>query len=600
LESACVLLEQAGISIAKDEGQKAGFEVGQRRGSANRTTVLEATVLLDNNLKQVWKGNRMVNERRLVCEESQGVEEEEEQTERTAKLSPTNPYASDMLQKWVQIWHTLGVDEIDINEVILLSVSCYLPDWQGEEVQAWSPSAPRPLRGVWEGTGAGQGQIRLRGAPIPAQYRNTHQLREAHAVRNQQAFDEREKGGRHHLSEGAGRRQRRDKIQLGIPRCDVLPEKDADRGDTLTTMLGAPGWLKDVQIPVWWEPLVPGSAMERESSVCIRFEQLRAQQRDAEAMATRQQIRSRLVEILNKIQQVSGVDNAPFVATDVSYIAYVNKEGKLEGLITIQKRTKEALEDDIAIGVMLAFHIGNEVQSETAQGFKWCPVSGEYGRTQCGVTGITAAHTWAGLSRRKVTMGTQKAGRRVWIIRDPKEGTIRRIVALLSGRNGDRASLLARIRTTPWSRKKQHMIRKGQPRAAAEAMGAASTLVGQLGAEENGKESGIAPQKPGKISGFLGWIGTECGSKGWVQSRSMSTDRQDLSRKLKQRGFESKVIGTVLRRQVKDGSCWKGAHVKLRGLKHDLVCNKPANRVLYRITCSPCDSEDTWGWQIWG
>jgi hypothetical protein len=91
LESACVLLEQAGISIAKDEGQKAGFEVGQRRGSANRTTVLEATVLLDNHLKQVWKGNRMVNERRLVCEESQGVEEEEEQTERNAKLSPTNP-----------------------------------------------------------------------------------------------------------------------------------------------------------------------------------------------------------------------------------------------------------------------------------------------------------------------------------------------------------------------------------------------------------------------------------------------------------------------------------------------------------------------------
>ena len=65
-----------------------------------------------------------------------------------------------------------------------------------------------------------------------------------------------------------------------------------------------------MQIPVWWEPLVPGSAMERESSVCIRFEQLWAPQRDAEAMATRQQIRSRLVEIINKIQQVSGVDNA--------------------------------------------------------------------------------------------------------------------------------------------------------------------------------------------------------------------------------------------------------------------------------------------------
>jgi hypothetical protein len=96
--------------------------------------------------------------------------------------------------------------------------------------------------------------------------------------------------------------------------------------------------------------------MERGSSVCIRFEQLCAPQRNAEAMATRQQIRSRLVEILNKIQQASGVDSAPFVATDVSYIAYINKagtpprwpaqpqgttgrgfQGELEGLITIQK-----------------------------------------------------------------------------------------------------------------------------------------------------------------------------------------------------------------------------------------------------------------------
>ena len=180
----------------------------------------------------------MVSERRLVCEESQDAEEEDEQTDRIAKLSPTNPYATDMFQKWVQIWHTLGVDEIDINEVILLAVNCYLPDWQGEAVHNWLPSDPRPLRGVWEGTVAGQGQLRLRvshrGSLIPAQHRNTHQLREA---------------------------------------------------------------------------------------------------------------------------------------------------------------------------------------------FKWCPVSGEYGRTQCGVTAITAAYTC--LSRRKVTMGTQKAGRRTWIMRDPKEGTAR-------------------------------------------------------------------------------------------------------------------------------------------------------------------------------
>jgi len=40
---------------------------------------------------------------------------------------------------------------------------------------------------------------------------------------------------------------------------DILQGANVDLGDTLTTMLGAPLWLKDVQIPVWWEPLVQGS-----------------------------------------------------------------------------------------------------------------------------------------------------------------------------------------------------------------------------------------------------------------------------------------------------------------------------------------------------
>jgi len=49
------------------------------------------------------------------------------------------------------------------------------------------------------------------------------------------------------------------------------------------------------------------------------------------------------------------------------------------------------------------------------------------------------------------------------------------------------------------------MIRTGQPRVASEAMGAASTLAGQLRAEQGGKESEIASQKTTKNSGFL-WM----------------------------------------------------------------------------------------------
>ena len=90
----------------------------------------------------------MIGANRIACEESQAEGEEEEQAESTATLSPTNPYSADMFQQWVQIWHILGVEEVDILEIILLAVNCHLPDWKGEAVQNWSPSAPRPLRGL--------------------------------------------------------------------------------------------------------------------------------------------------------------------------------------------------------------------------------------------------------------------------------------------------------------------------------------------------------------------------------------------------------------------------------------------------------------------
>jgi hypothetical protein len=47
-----------------------------------------------------------------------------------------------------------------------------------------------------------------------------------------------------------------------------------------------------------------------------------------------------------------------FAVTDVSYIVFVNKENKLEGIITIQKLVSETIEDYIVMVYMLAFHIG--------------------------------------------------------------------------------------------------------------------------------------------------------------------------------------------------------------------------------------------------
>jgi hypothetical protein len=66
---------------------------------------------------------------------------------------------------------------------------------------------------------------------------------------------------------------------------------------------------------------VPGSTWESMSSVCVRFEQLLALRQADAAVATRQQIRTQLVNLLNAIQCVCGSDAAPFASTDVSYLA---------------------------------------------------------------------------------------------------------------------------------------------------------------------------------------------------------------------------------------------------------------------------------------
>ena len=122
---ACHLLVEAAISIIEEQSHPVRFEVGQRRCSTNIVTVTEVTAVPNEALRVVWAGSRMVGGKRIACEEGQGDGEEEDQTDNIATLLPTNDYSSDILQRWVQIWQILGVEDVDI---ILLAAQCYLPD----------------------------------------------------------------------------------------------------------------------------------------------------------------------------------------------------------------------------------------------------------------------------------------------------------------------------------------------------------------------------------------------------------------------------------------------------------------------------------------
>ena len=70
------------------------------------------------------------------------------------------------------------------------------------------------------------------------------------------------------------------------------------------------------------------------------------------------------------------------------------EHAKLYCCYVFKKRDKNLLEDDVLVGAVLGFYIGNEVSTPTLCRHKWCPISGRIGETACGISSITAAHTW--------------------------------------------------------------------------------------------------------------------------------------------------------------------------------------------------------------
>ena len=438
------LLASAGLTVIRERGNPPVFQIHTKRGTAMRATMLRVRVAVNDALQNIWCGRQRVGGAEVICERLGVEQEEDEDGSCTAVLKPPHAYASDMLQQWCRVWGLLGLSDLEMREMIIWSTQESLPEWRIDELLTWSPGSPRPLRQVWAGTGATQGQIRLRGARIAAQHRNAHLLRNVHAIGGQEAFDARSQNGGHHLPRGTERQQRRERIQIGLP----------DRAALERT----PTWGQAGRLSTTWEPMIPGSDWEAASSVCIRFKQTRALADESDESVTRRQVRQRLVSMLNEIQHVCRLNNKPFEDSDVCYAAMTGRNGSVEGIIALQKRDRTLLEDDTLVGAVLGFYIGNGVRAPTTSKHKWCPITGRLGETACGVSSITAAYTFGGLTRRQIRMGTQRAGEPTWRIWNPKEGTVRRILALVGGR-GDKSALLARLRTTPWTRKKTAMTR---------------------------------------------------------------------------------------------------------------------------------------------
>jgi hypothetical protein len=81
-------------------------------------------------------------------------------------------------------------------------------------------------------------------------------------------------------------------------------------------------------------------------------------------------------------------------------------------------------------------------------------------------------------------------------MKDPRESTIRKILFLLSEKCGDKTSLMARLKTTPWSRKKQTLVRHAPLTATFERVGRG---IGLSRARERGTCGAKTTNAPDKV-----------------------------------------------------------------------------------------------------
>ena len=144
-------------------------------------------------------------------------------------------------------------------------------------------------------------------------------------------------------------------------------------------------------------------------------------------------------------------ENEAYTAADVDFVGFTNDRGMMEGMISIDKRDEMLFEDDCLVGAILSFFIGHRVREKRVQAFQWCPVRCELGESSCGIKSVTVANYFNGRSHRQVVFRTQRPGRATWVVNNGRDGTVRRIAAVLC-KTGSKEVLLTRLKYRKWDR----------------------------------------------------------------------------------------------------------------------------------------------------
>jgi hypothetical protein len=210
-----------------------------------------------------------------------------------------------------------------------------------------------------------------------------------------------------------------------------------------------PEWWSLCQVRMRWEMLEQGSERERDSTVCIRIEQVSTEGLAANRKVTARSVEDEILTLVNRIREQCFQYAEDFASGDIRYQGFEDREGLGRGMITIHRRKVTLFEVDVAIGCLLGFYFGNGIRAGGGRAYKWCSFLGTMGTTSAKVTSITRAGDYYAKSRVTVNFGSQIRGREGWVITNPKEKMVRRMLQLLQQRAGP-GPMLVLLRMPVW------------------------------------------------------------------------------------------------------------------------------------------------------
>ena len=193
--------------------------------------------------------------------------------------------------------------------------------------------------------------------------------------------------------------------QQGKPEFDEQMATWLDAIKQLTREI--PPILRGVRVQAEWKARLLSSRAEEESAVCIRFQQRRAP--SANVAMNRAAVRQGFIDLGNMIQRSLFDTGVPLTQQDVDVAGYFDRAGDLHAMVTLAKSKHRDIEEQITIGVTIAFFMCNRATDSVAAQFKWCPCARNIGESVCRVSSITRADNYKGRSRSSVCLGNLTA-----------------------------------------------------------------------------------------------------------------------------------------------------------------------------------------------